>query len=100
MIACEECEKELSDQARACPHCGAPNRSAPMRGGSKAVLYVIGVIVGLVVLITLFGMLQPEDPVKREAKEAIKRCYATGMAISQCDGLRDNYKNTYGESPE
>ena len=24
LIACHECGKEISDQAEACPHCGAP----------------------------------------------------------------------------
>ena len=24
LISCRECEKEISDQANACPHCGAP----------------------------------------------------------------------------
>lgn len=24
LVACNECQKEISDQAAACPHCGAP----------------------------------------------------------------------------
>lgn len=26
LIACEECGKQISDKATACPHCGAPTR--------------------------------------------------------------------------
>jgi hypothetical protein len=28
LIACKECQKEISDQAPACPHCGAPKTAA------------------------------------------------------------------------
>lgn len=29
LIKCSECEREVSDQAAACPHCGAPMKAAP-----------------------------------------------------------------------
>ena len=29
LIKCYECEKEISDQAPACPHCGAPKEEQP-----------------------------------------------------------------------
>ena len=29
LIECYECEKEISDQAAACPHCGAPKEEQP-----------------------------------------------------------------------
>lgn len=28
LIACRECQHEISDQAAACPHCGAPLQAA------------------------------------------------------------------------
>jgi len=28
LIPCYECEKEISDKAPACPHCGAPKKKA------------------------------------------------------------------------
>jgi len=29
LIPCYECEKEISDKAPACPHCGAPKEEQP-----------------------------------------------------------------------
>ena len=29
LINCTECGKEISDKAASCPHCGAPNETAP-----------------------------------------------------------------------
>jgi hypothetical protein len=29
LIKCYECEKEISDKAPACPHCGAPKEGRP-----------------------------------------------------------------------
>ena len=29
LIPCYECEKEISDKAPACPHCGAPKEGRP-----------------------------------------------------------------------
>jgi len=29
LIKCAECQRDVSDKAPACPHCGAPSRSAP-----------------------------------------------------------------------
>ena len=29
LIKCYECEKEISDKAPACPHCGAPKEEQP-----------------------------------------------------------------------
>ncbi|MBR5074164.1 MAG: zinc ribbon domain-containing protein [Bacteroidales bacterium] len=28
LITCKECEKQVSDQAASCPHCGAPVKAA------------------------------------------------------------------------
>jgi hypothetical protein len=46
LIPCYECEKEISDQAPACPHCGAPKealppqtRESPLRKMSLATLH-------------------------------------------------------------
>ncbi len=105
MIACMECGKEISDQAQACPSCGAPNKSAPMKGGSKAILYIIGGIVGLGVLITLFGvasapsLTQAQKDAKIPARVAIKMCRVDTNCYDYEQRVRD-YERTYGESPE
>jgi hypothetical protein len=54
LIECQECKKQLSDQATACPHCGAPKASASIppsptappkrRGTSPIALVLAGVL--------------------------------------------------------
>ena len=37
LIPCYECEKEISDKAPACPHCGAPKEEQPPEHGTATV---------------------------------------------------------------
>jgi len=37
LIKCYECEKEISDKAPACPHCGAPKEEQPPEHGTATV---------------------------------------------------------------
>jgi RNA polymerase subunit RPABC4/transcription elongation factor Spt4 len=50
LVACPECNKEISSTAPSCPHCGATPRKTGMSGGFifvlvVLVLFVIGVII-------------------------------------------------------
>jgi len=31
LIACPECQREISEKAAACPHCGSPTQSTPIK---------------------------------------------------------------------
>lgn len=35
LISCPDCSKEISPRATSCPHCGAPNDSAPLTGNQQ-----------------------------------------------------------------
>lgn len=96
LIACRECGKEVSDQAPACPHCGAPAlAAAPKRGtyyddtpapaavaeiksGSNWWKWLIGVPVGGFLLLMLIGSCSG-TPSSRAAKSsqssAIELCW-------------------------
>jgi hypothetical protein len=37
LIQCPECKREISDQALACPHCGAPRASSPQAPREQSV---------------------------------------------------------------
>jgi len=52
LIKCPECEKEISDQAPTCPHCGAPlkqteSNPTTIKESSPPVWGIIGIISGL-----------------------------------------------------
>jgi DNA-directed RNA polymerase subunit RPC12/RpoP len=62
LIACRECGKEISDQAPACPHCGAPQLSkktnkydVPPGGKPAPVLPIL--IAGAVIVAAIAGAL-------------------------------------------
>lgn len=58
---CRACKQPVSTDAKACPHCGAPNPASVggMTGCAKLVLVVI---VGVVALGTLGQMMAPKPP--------------------------------------
>jgi zinc ribbon protein len=55
LTKCRECGKEISDQATACPHCGAPQKIAPAtkKNASSTCLGCV-LIVGLLILVGVF----------------------------------------------
>jgi hypothetical protein len=64
LIDCQECGKQISDKASACPNCGAPVSAAssqaapviPKKQGSSPTTKVLGVIVLAMLLFVLWGM--------------------------------------------
>lgn len=98
LIACSECQKEVSDKAAACPHCGAPivaksrargsyyaDTPAPASGphvverrGSGLWKWLLGVPVGALVLLFLIGSCVGSTPEGRERsnkRAAIDQCW-------------------------
>ena len=44
LIKCYECEKEISDKAPACPHCGAPKEEQPPEIEEAEILEGVAVV--------------------------------------------------------
>lgn len=38
LIACTECNQQISDKAAACPHCGAPTSAATRTGSTQGIV--------------------------------------------------------------
>lgn len=75
MIKCPECEKEISDTAKLCPHCGYKIKS-PLKKG-KALHIILAMCAILVVALVTFwiGNKKPSaisDEAYEEAERAIK----------------------------
>jgi hypothetical protein len=79
LITCSECEKELSDKADKCPHCGAPRKPAKTSGCTL----IVGALAGLVVLIFILGVVSDPKPAgPAAAKPANTQAPAVSLAIS------------------
>jgi hypothetical protein len=49
--ACPECQKEVSDKAIACPHCGMPQKRAEAAGAASARTLGVGIALALLLLV-------------------------------------------------
>ena len=52
LIKCKECSKEISEDARKCPHCGCPKYTVKMSKKSIMILRIIGIIIFIGFIIT------------------------------------------------
>jgi hypothetical protein len=60
LIKCTECKGNVSDKARACPHCGAPVIRPKKTGQLSKFLVVLLVVVGLLVVFRSCASLPPQ----------------------------------------
>jgi hypothetical protein len=107
MITCEECNKEISSTAKACPHCGAKVPHA------KVWPWVVGVPIALFVAFMIFGAVlsnTPEGKAKAKARDAISLCWkqqsdkaldpgTQRFVASTCEKMEQDFKNRYGVNP-
>lgn len=112
LVTCSECDKQISDAALTCPHCGAPRlppiRQEPAQGMSgikKALLWIVGLVAAFFAFGAVFG-----DPQKQRAREAIERCYgpvndplldigARRLANETCRMMEADFERRFGHRP-
>lgn len=78
LTRCPECEREISDQAAACPHCGHPLQQAPLPEAQQTVIQqpqgsslakgvgsgfggCLGILLFLLVLMVIGGVISQLD---------------------------------------
>ena len=101
LIKCNECGKEFSDKANACPNCGYKKCSKKMTKLDKifvpiiSILIVVG-IVGLMFTPSLVKTSYPNANVKNISNGESKYIYekVPGSSISK-QKLNPNYRSTY-----
>ena len=110
LIACAECNAQVSDQAIACPSCGARPPKAPRSSGAKALLYTL---LSIPLIILAWASLGSSDPIVREksdARAAISTCWDTQTAKSNtpsdarfiagtCEKMERDFTAKYGHTP-
>src|SRR5262245_30789413 len=71
LVSCRECQHEISDEASACPQCGAraPKKSS---GWGLIIGLILAVPVGLFVLLVLVAPMLPETERGRAQKQTIE----------------------------
>lgn len=104
---CHECNKEISDQAKACPFCGAAKPKSWMW-----LKLLIGLPIGLFVFMMIVGNLTSNAPMdtKTRDREAIKLCWeeqsrksldpATArFAASTCEMMEREFRGKHNAQP-
>jgi len=110
LITCRECQKEVSDQAPRCPHCGAPVEGRPKKGSAMKVVAILGVVVvGFLTFGAVVGG-SPEGQAMTKDRRAIDYCWeeqkrksldpsAQRFVAGACEMMEEKFRKTYGRSP-
>lgn len=107
LTTCNECGKDLSDTAKACPHCGAKVPRPSIWP------WVLGVPFALFVAFLMFGAAvgsSPEAKEKAHARDAIQYCWSRQetksfdpstqrFVAATCELMEKNFRDKYGAAP-
>lgn len=106
LVACEECGKEISARADACPHCGVKMKKPSILWKVVALPVVIAFLAFVVI-----GVLMPAEPYQQtDARMAIKVCWEQQSKKSNdpgtarfiagaCEKLEHDYEVAYKRRP-
>lgn len=70
LIKCPECNREISDTAKTCPHCGYKLNAEQVRHRNKIISWTIVLLLLLVLGIGLFIYISSERAKEKQAQEA------------------------------
>lgn len=104
MMVCSECAKEMSDQAKACPHCGAA------KPGSWFWLKLLLAVGSCLFLLAMAIGFSSKDDGRGHDRDAIKLCWkeqsrksldpgTSRFIASTCEMMEQNFKLKYNASP-
>lgn len=84
MIFCRECGKSISDKAKKCPHCGAPNKAASsLFSLPKVLLYIL--IIGVVWFVVLAIQIESKPTAESKGTKACNSEEAKEKAIQMSE---------------
>lgn len=103
LIECRECKKQISDQAAACPGCGARPSKEPK---SYAWLWTILILFGGFVVYSWARGNDPAVAAMRQDRQAYELCLKTmreslGNPIVKgaCEQMRTKFRDKYKREP-
>lgn len=83
LVACEECDKEISNKADACPNCGAPSKRKAAASAQTAVRPAIFLPVAfLSICVALLFAWNHYDDIQRAKKKELARVTAISVAAA------------------
>lgn len=105
LIQCPECGKEKSEQAKACPHCGASKPKSRLW-----LKLLIGVPTALFLLMMVIGSNAPNADAKSADRRAIDMCWkdqskksldpgAARFVAGACEKMEADFRQRFGVSP-
>ena len=77
LIKCNECGKEVSDQAESCPHCGAPIQGSSAHkiktkpNGCSGCLAVCGIFIGFIVIGGVISNINVPKKIPENSKQSL-----------------------------
>jgi hypothetical protein len=100
---CAECNKEVSSEAKACPHCGVVAKE------SSAWPYLLLIPLGLFGLMMIFAGSDPASKAMTDARKAIELCWqdqarksldpgTARFVAGMCETLEGDYRTKYGRA--
>jgi hypothetical protein len=103
LIECPECNKQISDQAAACPGCGA---CPPKEPKSYAWLWSAIVVIGGFLVYAAVSGNDPAVQAMRQDRDAYKYCLQTATASAgnpiakqACEQMRLSFRAKYNREP-
>lgn len=103
LIECHECKKEISDQAKVCPGCGA---KAPREPKSYAWLWTILILFGGFVWYSVVSGNDPKTKQMRIDRQAYELCMkemkktmGNPIVAGACEQMRAKFRANYNREP-
>lgn len=103
LIECPECKKQISDQAKVCPGCGA---KPPQEPKSYAWLWTILI---LLVGFVWYAMARDSDPQVRQMRQdraayelcmkEMKKAMGNPVVAGACEQMRAKFRANYNREP-
>lgn len=114
LTACQECGKEISSEAKACPHCGKPTAAPGSKSSDGAKTGCLWIVGSLAIAFGIYAVSLNNDPdfqARMKAKAAMEECRkpekdellpidARRFFREACDQMAEKYRQQFGRPVE
>lgn len=90
LIKCSECGKEISSDAKSCPHCGKPLPRPKGKPFYKSVRFWIVVIIVIIIGVFVYVSIKSEQELSEVVEKAF---YESGEGGTKITDIADDFEN-------